>query len=730
MFECNFQIEALLEYVLNGKVKDVHTQSNLCGMGREVYKLDCKNTKVVVFGGGTGLSTVVGGNSQLLNWPDNPFVGLKQLFPKLDVVVCSTDDGRSTGLLLKQLPMIGIGDLRKSCLSMILLDNLQNIYKINENEAKKLVQLIHSVFNYRFSDTENDFQKMADPLLVVPKTLTSFCPESLRELFQSLGIFFTPQGDGATIISPAGHCLGNILLTASIFKAAGNIINHPPQIDAYRNGLDCVCRAIGVTPGHLYPASSTPGQLVVTYSNGVEVHGQHKTSTSRRGFPIIQVNNEFIKEPSVSSGICEAISEADLIIFAPGSIFTSIIPVLQLEPIIDAIRFNNKALKILGINFWVQEGETDISYHSHQSKERGFYVSEMIEAYNNNVPGGVKDIFHIVLSANLEYIPGNILCNYALEGKRPIYLDRERVRDFGFLPVETTIYSPLQSKLSQVIQHDPDKFTLAIRTLLYSRDFLNLKQKSYTIPNQEKFTQKPFWRKTKLLCEYQKAINAALSTKDIYPKFLIEILSNLAWENRDIRVDHLKFFRGIRIIPAVEWGRSTEWDNILGYYDPTDNFIKIHDHLTNDKRRLCENLLIALGESLLGNYIESSRWLKSDLLNIWGSRCYEIRLRKAKERICFFNSFQLNTYLTLARMFLYIKDPRTYRFTLNGDEGFLPPGLLFGLLYTWYLNNSYSRIMEYEMSLLHQPIGSLIPHQVNEQIRKQSLISFFRNEVF
>lgn len=727
MFECNFQIESLLEYVINGNSKDVNIPHNLCRMAQEVHKLDCRNKKVVVFGGGTGLSTVVGGNSQLFNWPDNPFVGLKQIFPNLDVVVCSTDDGRSTGLLLKQLPMIGIGDLRKLCLSMILLDNLRNIYKINEQEAKKLIELIHAVFNYRFSGKEIDFQIMADPLLVVPKTLRLFCPESLKELFQSLGIFFTPQGDGDAIISPAGHCLGNILLTASIFKAANNIIDYPPNLDAYKNGLDQVCHAIGTTPGHVYPATSTPGELSLCYSNGVEVHGQNKSSKSRRGFPVIQVNSEFIEEPSVSTEICEAIDKADLIIFAPGSLFTSIIPVLQLEPIIDAIRANNKALKILGANFWVQEGETDIS---HQSKERGFYVSEMIEAYNNNVPGGVEDIFHIVLSANLEYIPGNILCNYALEGKRPIYLDRERVQDFGFLPVETTIYSPWQSKSSQVIQHDPDKFALAIRTLLYSREFLNLKQKSYKIPNKGKFTQKSFWRKTKLLCEYQKAIDESLLTKDIYPKNLINVMSNLAWENRDIKVDHLEFFKGIRIISAADWDRSTEWDNILGYYDPTDNYIKIHDHLINDMKRLCENLLIALGESLLGNYIESSRWLKSDLLNIWGSRCYEIRLRKARERICYFNSLQLNTYLTLARMFLYIKDPRTYRITLNGDEGFLPPGLLFGLLYTWYLNNSYSSIMEYEMSLLHQPIRSLIPHQVNEQIRKQALIAFFRNEVF
>jgi hypothetical protein len=76
------------------------------------------------------------------------------------------------------------------------------------------------------------------------------------------------------------------------------------------------------------------------------------------------------------------------------------------------------------------------------------------------------------------------------------------------------------------------------------------------------------------------------------------------------------------------------------------------------------------------------------------------------------------------------ESPDTYRIVLNNDEGFLPSGLLFGMMYTWYLNNAYGTTMEYEMSLLRFPSGSLLPHQAKDRARKQALVDFFREVVF
>ena len=72
---------------------------------------------------------------------------------------------------------------------------------------------------------------------------------------------------------------------------------------------------------------------------------------------------------------------------------------------------------------------------------------------------------------------------------------------------------------------------------------------------------------------------------------------------------------------------------------------------------------------------------------------------------------------------------RIYRITINADGGFLPPGLLFGLLYAWYLTGR-GLTMEYEMTLLKWPFKSLIPLHARDRIRKEALVTFFRTDVF
>jgi len=721
-------IEHLVEYVLNGTATGPDAPDGLRDLANKVMDFEPRDTRVVILGGGTGLSTVVGGNSQLAEWADHPFVGLKQEFSRLDVVVCTTDDGGSTGLLLKHLPMIGIGDLRKSCLSLIRQENLQKSYDLDADPIKELVRLIQTIFNYRLGEKEDE-PILFDPLLAAPAVLRKVCPKDLAAFLRALGRYVSPGGKGPTV-NPAGHCLGNLLLTSAIFRAAKGRTDRPPDLREIRAGLDEVASFIGVTPGHLHAATCTPGQLKFLYANGVEVYGQSKSARARRGFPVERCTAEFTGTPQVSATVLHAIRAADLIIFAPGSLYTSIIPLLQLQPIVAAIRENKTVLKVLGANSWIQEGETDISL---RNEGRGLLVSELIEAYDRNVSGGAEGLFEIVLSTNLERIPGNILRNYALEGKSPVYLDRARVEAMGFQPIEATLFSPEEERRMQVIHHDARRFALAVRTLWLARDSLEsarAKGWSELWARRRKTAPARVRSRSPLLCDYLASIRDALMRKDLQPAALKDVFVNLAWENRDIKPSHLGFFRGTRIISARNWNRSTEWDNVLGYYDREDRYIKLHESLITNPMRLRDDLLVALGESLLGNYIESSRWLDNSCIDAIGARSYEIVLRPPHKRECFLSDALLRTYLHLARMLPDPANPRVLRITINNDEGFLPPGLLFGLTYAWYLDSSCGTAMEYEMALLRWAPESLIPHQAKERIRKQSLIAFFRTEIF
>jgi hypothetical protein len=333
-------------------------------------------------------------------------------------------------------------------------------------------------------------------------------------------------------------------------------------------------------------------------------------------------------------------------------------PILQVPPIVQAIQENRKALKILGVNFWVQEGETDIS---RRGWNRGLHVSEVVEAYDHNVEGGSAGLFDIVLSANMEHIPGNVIRNYALEGKGPIYLDRSRVESLGVLPVEATVYSPERMKTAGVIHHDPQRFALAVRALLIAHQRFNLKREPLPLRTSPVQSVDHTHPGVLPLCSYYKEMGSLLADKLFSPRSLGNTMHEMIWENRDIRVEHLKFFKGAQIIPAVKWTRNKEWDNVLGYYDPEDGILKVHEYAAKDPEKIRANLLTALGESLLGRYLESRRWVNQEAGTHWGARRYEIRLRPVQDRGCFLNDEELRTYLRLARMMQSPHDTGTDR---------------------------------------------------------------------
>jgi uncharacterized cofD-like protein len=723
-------IEHLLDYLLTGSLA-LNAPPGISSLAEQVLRFDTRNMRAVILGGGTGLSTVVGGNSQMPDWAEQPCIGVKQEFAHLSFIVCTTDDGGSTGRLLKSLPIIGIGDLRKLLISSIHLENLQRTYGLGEPATLDLIKLIHRLFNHRFADNASGFKIAANPLLAVPRNLRIACPKPLADSLRKLGAHISPGGSGPTI-SPAGHSLGNLLLTSAIFMSAQDRADRPPKQQEIQKGIDLIAELIGSPKGQIHAATSAPGQMKLRYANGVEVCGQSKSSQSRRTSPVDRVFVEFARKPIVSAAVQNALRNADLIIYAPGSLYTSIIPILQLDPIVAAIRANHHALKILGANSWVQEGETDLSL---KNQGRGFLVSELIDAYGRNVTDGIDGLFDIVLSANLEHVPGNILRNYALEGKSPIHLDRAQVEAMGLQPVEATLFSPEYEAKTRVVHHDARRFSLAIRTLLYADKHLKgekgfaLKRRAEQKKSRIKSRRRENisvvnWGRGSLLCDYLRSAEAALGDKDFRPARLKRFLLDLVWENRDIHPAQLKFFRGAKVISSKNWNRSTDLDNILGYYDPADGYIKLHESLLGNPKKLREDTLVALGESLLGRYIEKRRWIKQPV-----SRCYEITLRAPEERGCYLNDSQLRAYLQLARMTPDPLDARIFLITINNDGGFLPPGLLFGLMYSWYLCGS-GLTMEHEMNLLRWPLKSLIPLHMRDRTRKKLLVDFFRTVIF
>lgn len=689
----------------------------LARLARALNGAATRDVRVVVFGGGTGLSNLIGGDSRGPGWAEEPFRGLKEIFPRTRAVVCVTDDGGSSGELLKDLPLIALGDLRHVLLSSVRREKLRTEYGLDGAEAVRACAVLHRLFNHRFAGAPESLDALLTAAGVdlgeLPPVMGNSLGLLLEEIFS--GDLLRPQ-----LARP--HCLGNLLLAAAICRQSGG---QRPGGDAVLAGLAFLADCIGANHDGVLPCTTTPAQLKVLYANGVLVSGEQKSGQARRGCPVERVFVEFADAPEVPPAVLAAISEADIILFAPGSLFTSIVPILQVPGIAGAIRGNRQALKVLVTNLWAQAGETDMA---HANPGRRFHVSDLLVAYQRNIPGGVPGLFDRVLVLGLRDIPGSILQSYALESKVPIYLDRERVREMGFAPLEARLSSQEDIDQRRVIQHDSGSLAAAVRVLWAIRAFL-VPQAAGTLPAADCAVVPLLNPRRQTLSARFAEIRARLDGLAV-DRQLLPALTEIFWNHGDIPAAHLEYTAGVVLLEKGEWGRLQEWDNILSFYDPADRLIKIRKDAAGDASRFEAILLMALGQSLLGDYAAEKIRVPVVRQNEELGCEFRLTLRPEAERRCFFSAGELDRFLRLVRMRPSLASATVYTRLVNGDEGFTPPGLLFGLLYAWYLDNRFAWHVEYKMSITRMTPDSLIPEQQKMASRRQALVDYFRTVVF
>ncbi|HAI1645653.1 TPA: uridine diphosphate-N-acetylglucosamine-binding protein YvcK [Escherichia coli O25b:H4-ST131] len=130
----------------------------------------------------------------------------------------------------------------------------------------------------------------------------------------------------------SGHNLGNLML-----KALDHLSVRPLEaINLIRNLLK--------VDAHLIPMSEHPVDLMAIDDQGHEVYGE--VNIDQLTAPI----QELLLTPNVPATreAVHAISEADLIIIGPGSFYTSLMPILLLKEIAQALRRTPAAMVYIG----------------------------------------------------------------------------------------------------------------------------------------------------------------------------------------------------------------------------------------------------------------------------------------------------------------------------------------------------------------------------------------------
>ena len=202
----------------------------------------------------------------------------------------------------------------------------------------------------------------------------------------------------------AGQSFGNL------FLAALNGIS--PSFDA---AVSRMSQVLAIT-GRVLPVTTADVQLEAEFENGASVVGESKIFYCKKKEDCRITKVRLLPEhPKALPEAVEAIREADLLILGPGSLYTSIIPNLLVDGIVEAIR-QSDALKVYVANVMTQEGETE-----------GYTAADHIAAiFQHSAPG----LFDLCIT-NSSPIPEDVAARYAQEGAESLRYDAGRCAALG-----------------------------------------------------------------------------------------------------------------------------------------------------------------------------------------------------------------------------------------------------------------------------------------------------------
>jgi uncharacterized cofD-like protein len=141
----------------------------------------------------------------------------------------------------------------------------------------------------------------------------------------------------------SGHSFGNLFL-AALAGVTGDFL------EAIK-----VTSEVLAIKGRIFPSTAEDIALVAELEDGRVIRGETNIVESRSPIRRLRLSSEHC---SPLPETLEAIEHADIVTIGPGSLYTSIIPNLLVDGIVDAMRASN-ALKVYICNIMTQPGETD-----------------------------------------------------------------------------------------------------------------------------------------------------------------------------------------------------------------------------------------------------------------------------------------------------------------------------------------------------------------------------------
>ncbi len=206
------------------------------------------------------------------------------------------------------------------------------------------------------------------------------------------------------------HSIKNLILTALI-DLEGNLSD---AILEFCNIFDI--------DGTVLPITEENVNLVAKMADGKVIVGEEEITEAKKSIDSIWYDKTF----KVNSKVFKAIENASLIIFSPGSLYTSILPHLMIPEVVDAIN-KSKAKKLYICNLITQPGET-----------MNFTVSKHINILEKYLGKNSLD----AVIANKAKISKKLSDKYQTrEQKYPVILDEKKLNQLDIKLISDKLYT-------------------------------------------------------------------------------------------------------------------------------------------------------------------------------------------------------------------------------------------------------------------------------------------------
>jgi uncharacterized cofD-like protein len=294
--------------------------------------------------------------------------GLRHRSAEIAAVVSVMDSGGSSGRLRDEYGFLPPGDARQCLVALSGADD-------------DTAAMLRAVFTYRFHGARSPSQ--AEPSL-------------------------------------DGHNLGNLFISA-LTDITGSV----------ESAYAWAGRLLGAR-GRVIPVTTSNVQLRAQLTDGHVLHGEAAIDV-RKEHAEAEIDYVYLDHPAYPSpAACETLRNADLVVIGPGDLYTSLIPNLLVDGIVDAIASARHRMYV--VNLMTKPGESD-----------NFTASTFVSRLLDYLAPATLDVALV----NTSVPHPKVVQRYAREGARLVEPDVDSIRQMG---VEV-IAKPLVSA-RHLVRHD------------------------------------------------------------------------------------------------------------------------------------------------------------------------------------------------------------------------------------------------------------------------------------